>query len=63
VSSARSEVVRLVRRIQALTVELHELERRGASRLELEAKERTIEQLRWHLAAVARSAASDLGAA
>jgi hypothetical protein len=61
--NARSEVIRLIRRIQALTLELHELERRGVSRLELEARERTIEQLRWHLAAVARRAASDLGAA
>jgi hypothetical protein len=62
-SEARREVIRLIRRIQALTLELHELELRGVSRVELRAKEDRIEQLRWHLAAVARRAASDLGAA
>jgi hypothetical protein len=55
----RRELVRLVRRIQALALELHELQQRHASTAELHTKERTLEQLRWRLAAVARSAASD----
>ena len=60
----RRELVRLVRRIQALTLELHELRQRGGGTPELRAKERTLEQLRWRLAAVARRvAADDLGAA
>jgi hypothetical protein len=49
----RRELVRLVRRIQALTLELHELRQREAGTPELYAKERTLEQLRWRLAAVA----------
>jgi hypothetical protein len=60
----RGELVQLVRRIQALTLELHELRQRGGGTSELHAKERTLEQLRWRLAAVARRAATDhLGAA
>jgi hypothetical protein len=60
----RGELVRLVRRIQALTLELHELRQRAGEISELDAKERTLEQLRWRLAAVARRAATDdLGAA
>jgi hypothetical protein len=55
----RRELVRLVRRIQALTLELHELRQREAGTPELYAKERTLEQLRWRLAAVARRAATD----
>jgi UDP-glucose 4-epimerase len=60
----RRELVRLVRQIQALTLELHELRQREGDSAELRAKERTLEQLRWRLAAAARRAASDdLGAA
>jgi hypothetical protein len=60
----RRELVRLVRRIQALTLELHELRQREAGTPELYAKERTLEQLRWRLASLARRAATgDLGAA
>ena len=53
----RGEAVRLVRRIQALFLELEELRRHEESTLELRAKER--EQLRRRLAAVARRSASD----
>jgi hypothetical protein len=55
----RGEAVRLVRRIQALFLELEELRRRDERTPELRAKERTLEQLRWRLAAVARRTASD----
>ena len=57
--SERSELVRLVRRIQALTIELHETRRLDLARADVEAKERLLEQLRWRLAAVARRAATD----
>lgn len=60
----RPELVRVIRRIQALTLELHELRQRGGQTPELHARERTLEQLRWRLAAVARrSATHDLSAA
>jgi hypothetical protein len=60
----RRELVRLIRRIQALTLELHELRAREGQTPELHARERTLEQLRWRLAAVARrSATDDLSAA
>ena len=63
-SRERREVVRLVRRIQALSLELEELRRREEDNPELRAKERALEQLRWRLAAVARrSAGDDLDAA
>lgn len=58
-SRERREVVRLVRRIQALSLELEELRRREGGPPELQAKERTLEQLRWRLAAAARRSASD----
>ena len=58
------ELVRVIRRIQALTLELYELRRREGQTPELHARERTLEQLRWRLAAVARrSATEDLSAA
>lgn len=61
---ARSELVRLVRRIQTLTLEVRELELRQGGGTELRARERKLEQLRWRLAAVARrTAANDLDAA
>lgn len=63
-SEQRRELVRLVRRIQALTLEIREFEQRESGSPELDAKERTREQLLWRLAAVARRAATDgLGAA
>jgi hypothetical protein len=60
----RRELVALIRRIQALTLELAELRQHGGSTPELRAKERALDQLRWRLASVARrTAADDLGAA
>jgi hypothetical protein len=55
----RTELVRLVRRIQALTLELQGPRRRELDHADVEAKERLLEQLRWRLAAVARRAATD----
>jgi hypothetical protein len=55
----RRELVRLLRRIQALTLELHELRQCAGGTPELHTKERTLEQLRWRLAATARRAATD----
>jgi hypothetical protein len=61
-SYERRELVRLVRRIQALTVELEELRRNAETGLEVQTKERLLDQLHWRLAAVARRTASgDLG--
>ena len=58
------ELTRLVRQIQTLTLELQALQGREQDTSEFDAKERTLEQLRWRLAAVARRAATDgLGAA
>lgn len=60
----RRELVGLIRRIQALTLELAELRQRGGAGPELQAKERRLDQLRWQLANVARrTAGDDLGAA
>jgi hypothetical protein len=60
----RRELVRLVRRIQTLTLEVRELQLRQGGTPELHAKERTLEQLRWRLAVVAqRAATNDLDAA
>jgi hypothetical protein len=58
-SGQRREVRRVVRKIQALTFELRELRQRDPNTPELDAKERTLERLRWRLAAVARRAAAD----
>jgi hypothetical protein len=55
----RRELVRLVQQIQALTLEVQELGQREAGTPELHAKQRTLEQLRWRLAAVARRTATD----
>jgi len=52
------ELVRLVRRIQTLTADLDDIGRHAASP-EVQAKEHTLEQLRWLLAAVARRTATD----
>ena len=59
----RGEAVRLVRRIQALLLELEELRWHQQRTPRLRAKERGLEQLHWQLAAVARRSASDLDAA
>lgn len=58
-SGARGELIRLIRRIQALTVELEELRRAPGAAREVETKERTREQLQWRLAIVARRTATD----
>ena len=55
----RRELDALVRQIQALTLELQNLRHREPEPAELASKERTLEQLRWQLASVARSVAAD----
>jgi hypothetical protein len=63
-SGQRRELVRVVRRIQTLTLEINELKRGKRDTRELDAKERDLDDLRWRLAAVARrTAADDRGAA
>jgi hypothetical protein len=49
----RAELARLVRRIQALALELQEPRRRELDQADVEAREGLHEQLRWRLAAVA----------
>ncbi len=56
---SRSELARLVRRVQNLTLEVQELRKQLGTNPELEAKERTLDQLLWRLAAVARRTATD----
>jgi hypothetical protein len=58
-SRERREVVRLVRRIQAVVLELEELRRREEDNPALRAKEHALEQPCWQLTAVARRSASD----
>jgi hypothetical protein len=61
---AARDLVRVVRRIQTLTVEINELRRGERDTRELDARERELDDLRWRLAAVARrTAAHDRGAA
>jgi UDP-glucose 4-epimerase len=57
--SERHELIRLIRRIQNLTLELEKLRRRDGDIPDLDAKERRLEQLRWRLATVARRSATD----
>jgi hypothetical protein len=60
-SSERRELTRLVRHIQALTLELQELEARGPhSPAASAAKHRRLDQLRWQLAATARRSATEV---
>lgn len=60
-ADARVELARLVRRIDRVVAERDELRARGA-RLEYDAKERSLAELRWKLADVAReSATRELG--
>ncbi len=60
----RGELLRLIRRIQALTLELNTLRQLDGADPELQVRERALEQLRWRLAVVARrAAANDVGAA
>jgi len=58
-SSQQRKIAHLVRRIQLLTLELQEARKRERHTTELAAKQRTLEQLRWRLAALARRAAHD----
>jgi hypothetical protein len=58
-AGSANELMRLIREIQALKLELDALRRIGGSARELEAKERTLDQLHWRLAAVARRAAAN----
>ena len=61
---SQSELARLVRRIQDLTLEVQELRKQRGANPELDAKDRTLDQLLWRLATVARSTATnDLDAA
>lgn len=58
-AGSSNEVVRVIREIQALKLELDTLRPIAGSAPEVQAKERTLDQLRWRLAAVARRAAAD----
>ena len=55
----RRELARLVGQIQTLTLKLQNLRQREAETPEVNAKERTLERLRWQLAAVAQRTATD----
>jgi len=55
----RRELVRLVGQIQTLARELQNLRQRELETPEVNAKERTLEWLRWQLAAVAQRTATD----
>jgi hypothetical protein len=57
--TAGGELLQVIREIQALTLELAQLRHEEHVGPELEAKEHTLEQLRWRLAALARSVATD----
>jgi hypothetical protein len=57
--TAGGEVRQVIRAIQELTLELAQLRHEEHSGPELEAKEHTLEQLRWRLAALARRLATD----
>jgi hypothetical protein len=59
-SNERGELTRLVRHIQALTLELQELEARGPHSPAASAKHRRLDQLRWQLAATARRSATEV---
>jgi hypothetical protein len=58
-----NELLGLIREIQELRLELERLRRLEGDGAQLQAKERTLDQLRWRLAVLARRAANDLGAA
>ena len=61
-SGERHELAQLVGRIQTLTLELEELQSRELDTAAADAKKRTLDQLRWRLAAVARrTATAELG--
>ncbi len=56
--TGKSELVEIIRALQELTLELAH-PHGEADEPELEVKARTLEQLRWRLAAVARRSATD----
>ena len=56
-TDGRREVAGLIREIQQLTRERRRLVARGADGVELEATERTLDELRWLLADAARRSA------
>ena len=58
-AGSANELMRLIREIQALKLELDALRRIGGPAREVEAKERALDQLHWRLAAVARRAAAN----
>ena len=58
-SGPRRELVRVVQRIQTLTLEIEELRRAGRHTRQLDARELELDDLRWRLAAVARRTAAD----
>jgi hypothetical protein len=55
----RRELIRVIRQIQALTLELQVLRQRPGRDKEVREKERALDRLRWRLAAVARRVAVD----
>jgi hypothetical protein len=58
-AGSANELLRLIREIQALKLELDTLRPSSGSAPELQAKERALDQLHWRLAAVARRAAAN----
>jgi hypothetical protein len=58
-SAERRELARIVRQIQAVALELQELERREPDAPAVNVKERRLDQLRWQLAGVARRTATE----
>jgi hypothetical protein len=57
--TAGNELLQVIRAIQELTLELAQLRHDKHAGRELEAKEHTLEQLRWRLAGLARRLATD----
>jgi hypothetical protein len=62
-ASNANELLGLIREIQELRLELDRLRQLEGDGAQMQAKEHTLDQLRWRLAVVARRAANDIGAA
>ena len=62
-ASSANELLGLIREIQELRLELDRLRQIEGDGAQVQTKERTLDQLRWRLAVVARRAATDAGAA
>jgi hypothetical protein len=62
-SSSANELLGLIREIQELRLELDRLRQLEGDGAQVQTKERTLDQLRWRLAVVARRAANDMEAA